>query len=120
MDNTNEWVTWGWANANMKQQNPYIAKRRPDPKYIKHDIKDYHQKMFKRIMKYLKQHESLKKPFLEHYFINFLKHLSIEDLVTLCELLTTENAKSLKKIYATLGRQAWVSQHEKTNSYNHL
>jgi hypothetical protein len=69
--------------------------------------------MFKHVVKYLKQHESLIEPFLEHYFISFLKILSIEDLVTLCELLTIEIAKSLRWIYATLGMQAWVSQHER-------
>ncbi len=64
-------------------------------------------------MKFLKQCESFKKPLLEHYFINFLKDLSIEDLVALCELLTTKIAKSLRRIYATLGRRVLVSQYER-------
>jgi hypothetical protein len=113
VDNTNEWVAWGWANAKMKQQNSYIDRKRPNPKYVKHDIKDYHQVMFKHVMKFLKQHENLKKPFLEHSVINFLKDLLTEDLVTLCELLVTEITKSPIKIYATLGKWDWVSQHEK-------
>ncbi len=87
--------------------------KRSNPKYIKHDIKYYHQEMFKHVMKFLKQCESFKKPLLEHYFINFLKDLSIEDLVALCELLTTKIAKSLRRIYATLGRRVLVSQYER-------
>jgi len=49
--------------------------------------------MFKHAMEFLKQHTSLKTPPLEHYFINMLKDLFIENLVTLCELLGIEIGK---------------------------
>jgi hypothetical protein len=38
--------------------------------------------MFKHTMEFLKQCARLKKPLLEHYFINLLKDLSNEYLVT--------------------------------------
>jgi hypothetical protein len=34
-DDTYEWVTWQWANAKTKQQSPYIAMKRMNPKSIK-------------------------------------------------------------------------------------
>jgi hypothetical protein len=37
-------------------------------------------------MEFLKQHESLKKPLIEHYIIGFPKNLSNKDLVALCGL----------------------------------
>ncbi len=40
-------------------------------------------------MEFSKQCAGLKKPFPKHYFTNFLTDLSIETLVTLCELLAT-------------------------------
>jgi hypothetical protein len=60
-------------------------------------------------MKFLKQHASLKKPFAKHYFTNFKKDLSLEALVTLCELLAIEIAKSPIRLYAIPSKRAWVS-----------
>jgi len=60
-------------------------------------------------MEFLKQHASLKKPFPKHYFINFLKDLSIAALVTLCELLATKIAKSPIRLYAIPSKRALVS-----------
>jgi len=34
-DDTYEWVAWQWANAKTKQQSPYIAMKRMNPKSIK-------------------------------------------------------------------------------------
>lgn len=47
-----------------------------------------------------------KKPLLEYYFTSFLKNISNENLVALCELLTIEITKPQRKLYATLGKQA--------------
>jgi hypothetical protein len=104
VDNTNEWATWRWANAKTKQQSPYIVKKRLNPKFIKQDIKDYYCTMFKHAMKFLKQLANLKKSLSKHYFTNFLKDLSTENLVTLCKLLATKIAKLLIKLDATLGK----------------
>jgi hypothetical protein len=57
-------------------------------------------------MEFLKQHANLKKPFLEHYFINFLKELSNKDLVALCGLLATKFGKPKQRLYVSLGRHA--------------
>ncbi len=56
-----------------------------------------------------------KKPLLKHYFTSFLKDFSTKNLVTLCKLLAIEITKLLKKLYVTLGRKAWIPQHEKKN-----
>jgi hypothetical protein len=62
--------------------------------------------MFKHVMESLKQHTSLKKPLLEHYFTSFLKDLSNVDLIALCELLATKIAQPQKRLYAIPGKRA--------------
>jgi len=57
-------------------------------------------------MEFLKQSASLKKPLLEHYFINLLKDLSNEYLVALCGLLTSKIGKAKRRLYATPRRRA--------------
>jgi hypothetical protein len=44
VDNTNEWVTWWWANEKSKEQGPFFATNRlgRNPQSITQDIKDYH------------------------------------------------------------------------------
>jgi hypothetical protein len=39
----------------MKQQNSVIARKRPNPKFIEHDIKYYHWALFKQAIEFLKQ-----------------------------------------------------------------
>jgi hypothetical protein len=63
-------------------------------------------------MEFLKQCTSLKKPLLKHYFTSFLKDLSNKEFVTLFELLTTKIGKPKRRLYAILGKWAWVPQHE--------
>jgi hypothetical protein len=76
--------------------------------------------MFKHAMEFLKQSPNSKKSLSKHYFTNFLKDLSIENLVTLCKLLATKIAKLLKKkLYATLSRRAWILEHEKNKNKIH-
>jgi len=50
-------------------------------------------------MEFFKQRATLKKSFLEHYFISFLKNLSNEVLVTLCELLAIKKMQNPKEDY---------------------
>jgi hypothetical protein len=69
--------------------------------------------MFRHVMEFLKQHTSLKKPLLEHYFTSILKDLSNEHLVTLCELLVTKIAKLKRRLYASPWRRVWVPNHDK-------
>jgi hypothetical protein len=56
------------------------------------------------MMEFLKQRVSLLKPLPKHYFTNFCKDLSNEELVTLCGLLVIEIEKPQKRLYAILGR----------------
>jgi hypothetical protein len=65
------------------------------------------------MMEFLKKCTSLKKSLPQHFFISLFKDLSNENLVTLCGLLTIEIEKPKKKLYAILGRWAWVPQHER-------
>jgi hypothetical protein len=54
--------------------------------------------------------QALKKPLPKYYFTKFLKNISNENLLTLCELLAIEIAKLQRRLYTTLGRRAWVPQ----------
>jgi hypothetical protein len=90
-----------------------------NPQSIAQDLKNYHWMMFRHMMEFLKQCTSLKKPLPEHYFISLFKDLSNKDLVTLCGLLATKIKKPKRKLYAILGRRAWVPQH-KRNKVLHL
>jgi hypothetical protein len=58
----------------------------------------------------LKQRASRKKPLLEHYFTNFFKNLSNENLVALCGLLKIKTGKPKRKLYETPRRHTWVLQ----------
>jgi hypothetical protein len=77
----------------MKQKSPYIASKRPNLKSIKEDIRNYHWVMFKHAMEFLKQCPSLHKPFLQHYFISFMKDLLTKNLSAHYELLVRKIAK---------------------------
>jgi hypothetical protein len=50
----------------------------------------YNLAMFTHVMNSFKEHVSLKKPILEHFFTSLLNNLSIEDLLTLGNLLSIE------------------------------
>jgi len=54
--------------------------------------------MFKHVMELFIQLTSLKKPLPKHYFANFLKDLSKEDLIALFELLATKIEKPKKRL----------------------
>jgi hypothetical protein len=63
-------------------------------------------------MEFVKQRISLKNPFLKHYFTNFCKDLSNENMVALCGLLATKFGKPKIKLYAIPSMRTWVPQHE--------
>jgi hypothetical protein len=42
VNNTNEWVAWGWENEEMKKKVHLLPKQRPNPKSIEQDIREYH------------------------------------------------------------------------------
>jgi len=48
-----------------------------------------------------------KNPLPKYYFTSFLKDISNENLVALCEL-AIEIVKPQKRLYTTLGKWAWV------------
>jgi hypothetical protein len=61
-------------------------------------------------MDFLWEHESLKKLIPKHYFTSLLKDLSMGDLVTLGNLLSTKFMEPSRRLYATPSRRAWVPQ----------
>jgi hypothetical protein len=56
-------------------------------------MEDYNLAMFTHAMDFFKEHTNLKKLIPKHFFTNLLNNLSIEDLVTLGNLLSTEFMK---------------------------
>jgi hypothetical protein len=69
---------------------------------------DYNLVMFTHVMNFLKEHASLKKPVQEHFFTSLFNDLSIEDLVTLGNLLSTKFMKPRQQLYAIPSRLTWV------------
>ncbi len=54
------------------------------------DMEDYNLAMFTYVMDFFKEHASLNKQIPKHFFTSLLNDLSIEDLVTLGNLLSIE------------------------------
>jgi hypothetical protein len=73
-------------------------------------MEDYHWVMFTHAIDFFKEPASLKKLILEHFFTSLFNYLSIEDLVTLGNLLSTKNLKPQKQLYVILGMQAWLPE----------
>jgi hypothetical protein len=71
----------------------------------KEDVEDYHCAVFTHAIKFFQECTSLKKPIVEHFFISLLHDLSMEDFVSLGNLLSPN-----KQLYATLNMRAWVPQ----------
>jgi len=55
----------------------------------KDDMENYNLAMFTHAMDFFKEHANLKKLILEHFFTSLLNNLSIEELLTLGNLLST-------------------------------
>jgi hypothetical protein len=53
-------------------------------------MEDYNLVMSTHAMDFFKKHVNLKKSILEHFFTSLLNYLSIEDLLTLGNLLSIE------------------------------
>jgi hypothetical protein len=64
--------------------------------------------MFTHAMDFFKEHASLKKPILKHFFTSLFNDLSTKDLVTLRNLISINFLKSRRQLSATLGKQAWL------------
>jgi hypothetical protein len=56
---------------------------------MKEDMEDYHWVMLTHAMDYFFKHASLKKLIREHFFTSLLNDLSIEDLITIGNLIST-------------------------------
>jgi hypothetical protein len=59
----------------------------------KEDMENYNWAMFTHAMDFFKERTSLKNLILEHFFTNLLNNLSIEDLVTHDNLISTKFMK---------------------------
>jgi hypothetical protein len=81
----------------------------------KHFQGGYGGLQFGYVMDFFKECASLKKPIPKHFFTNFLNDLSIEDLVTLGNLLSIEFMKPRQRLYVILGKRAWVPQELRNN-----
>jgi hypothetical protein len=73
-------------------------------------MKDYNLAMFTHAMDFFKKCANLKKSIPKHFFTNLLNNLSIDNLLTLGNLLSTKFMNLQWQLYATLGRWAWVPQ----------
>jgi hypothetical protein len=60
--------------------------------------------MFAHAMDFFQEWPSLENSILEHFFTSLLKDLSMKDLVTLGNLLSTKFMEPSRQLYATLGR----------------
>ncbi len=76
----------------------------------KDDMEDYNLTIFTHVMDFFKEHASLKKLIPKHFSTSLLNNLSIKDLLRLGNLLSTEFMNLRQRLYAILGRQAWVPQ----------
>ncbi len=72
---------------------------------LKENMEDYQWAMFTHAMDFFQEWASLKKLIPKHVFTSLLKDLSIEDLVTLGNLLLIEFMEPSKRLYATPGRR---------------
>jgi hypothetical protein len=81
VNKTVEWVAWRWANAKVDKKS--ISVRRQSVNIFKEDMEDYNLVMFTHAMDFFKEHVSLKRSILEHFFTNLLNNFSTKDLLTL-------------------------------------
>jgi hypothetical protein len=87
IDKTVEWATWQWANAKINKESFCIM--RQSVNIYKDDMEDYNLAMFTHVMDFFKERVNLKKLIPKHSFTSLLNDLSIEDLLTLENLLST-------------------------------
>jgi alpha-L-arabinofuranosidase len=117
INKTDEWAAWRWANVKIDKENLSLLKQIVH--ISKENMEDYNLAMFTPAVDFFKEHMNLKNTIPEHFFTSLLSNLSIEDLVTLCNLLSTEFMKLKKRFYAIIGKQAWVPQELRNKVLNH-
>ncbi len=88
IDETNKWVAWQWANAKMDKES--LSTMKQIVNIFKNDVEDYNLALFTHAMDLFKECASLNKPIRKHFFTSLLNDQSIEDFVTLGNLLSTE------------------------------
>jgi hypothetical protein len=118
IDKTMEWIAWQRANAKMDEESFSIMRQTVN--ISKDDMEDYNLAMFTHAMDFFKECANLKKSIPKHFFTSLLKNLSTEDLLTLGNLLFTKFINPRQRLYATLGRQAWVPQELKNKVLKQL
>jgi hypothetical protein len=84
-------MAWRWANAKINKENLALFKETIN--IPKEDMEDYHWVMFTHAMKLFQAWASFKKPIPKHFFTSLLQDLSMEDLVSLGNLLLTKFMK---------------------------
>jgi hypothetical protein len=75
--------------VNLKNNKESITLLKKIVNILKEDMEDYHWAMFTHAMEFFQEHASVKKPIPEHFFTSLLQDLSVEDLVSLGNLLST-------------------------------
>jgi hypothetical protein len=98
-----EWVAWQWANENMDKES--ISKMRKSVNISKDDMEDYNLVMFTHAMDFFKERTNLKKLIPEHFFSSLLNNLSIQDLLTLGNLLSIKFMNLQQRLYVIPGKQ---------------
>jgi len=83
-----EWATWQWANVKIDKESLCIMKQSVN--IFKDDMEDDNLAMFTHVMDFFKERVNLKKPIPKHSFTSLLNYLSIEDLLTFENLLSTK------------------------------
>jgi hypothetical protein len=80
-----------WANANIDKENLALLKQTIH--ISKEDMEDYNLVMFTHAIYFFKEHASLKKLVLKHFFTSLSNDLSIKDLVMFGNLFSIKFKK---------------------------
>jgi hypothetical protein len=69
-------------------------------------MEDYHWAMFAHAMEFFQEWASFKKSIPEQFFTSLLQDLSMENIVSLSNLLSIKFMKPSKQLYGTPGKRA--------------
>ncbi len=107
IEKTNEWATWWRANAKIDKKKSCIIQIN-----YKHFQRGYEGLYIGQCLHmqwtFSKNVQIWRSQFPKHFFTSLLNNLSIKDLVTFGNLLSTKFMKPWWWLYATLSKQAWV------------
>jgi hypothetical protein len=117
IDKTNEWAAWWWASVKIDKKSLALLKHTTN--ILKEDTKNYNWVKFTHAMDFFKDHESLKKPILKHFFISLFNDLSIKNLVIVGNLLSIEFMKPQRRLYVILSKQTYVPLEFKNKVLKH-